>query len=327
MSGECSKFPYLFNPNTGKHSVLNPLQYATTHPVTACPSAGIIFIYECQHIKESQVNISEKFSLKGQTALVTGGAGLLGKQFTRTLGEAGANVVIADQDFIAAFDHAQQLRLSGIRAVTVKVDVTDPDAVSAMIDHTVSEFNGLDVVVNCAALDPKFDPQHMAAQSANAFENYSLQAWQASLDVNLTGVFLVCQAAARKMVQQGSGVIINISSIYGLAGPDQRIYPRVDGRQQFKPVDYPVTKSAILGLTRYLAAYYAGTQIRVNALTPGGIFNDHDDGFVANYSAKAILGRMARVDEMNGALLFLASDASSYMTGANLIVDGGYTAW
>jgi len=269
----------------------------------------------------------EKFSLEGRTALVTGGAGLLGRQFTRALGEAGANVVVADLDFKAAFEHAQVLRECSIRAIAVKVDVTDPESVEAMVKHTVLEFGSLDVLVNSAALDPKFDPQHLAEQSANAFENYPLQAWQRSLDVNLTGVFLTSQAAAREMVKQGSGVMINISSIYGLAAPDQGIYPRVDGRQQYKPVDYPVTKAGILGLTRYLAAYYAGQHIRVNALTPGGIFNQHDDDFVTQYSAKTIIGRMACEDEMNGALLFLASDASSYMTGANLVVDGGYTTW
>jgi 2-deoxy-D-gluconate 3-dehydrogenase len=271
--------------------------------------------------------VIDKFSLDGRTALVTGGAGLLGRQFTRTLGEAGARVVIADIDFDAAYEHAQDLRASRIQAVAVKVNVTDSHSVSAMVEHTLSEYERLDVLVNSAALDPKFDPQHRGEQSANAFENYALEAWQKSLDVNLTGVFQSCQAAARVMVQQGSGVIINISSIYGLAGPDQRIYPQVEGSQQFKPVDYPVTKAGILGFTRYLAAYYAGTGIRVNALSPGGIFNQHDDNFVANYSAKAILGRMAQIDEMNGAVLFLASDASSYMTGANLVVDGGYTAW
>jgi NAD(P)-dependent dehydrogenase (short-subunit alcohol dehydrogenase family) len=282
---------------------------------------------QLQVFEESLLKLIDKFSLEGNTALVTGGAGLLGKQFTRTLGEAGAKVVVADKDFAAAYAHAQELRESNIRAIAVKVDVKDPESVSALVEHTVSEYGSMDVLVNCAALDPKFDPQHIAEQSGNSFERYPLEAWQASVDVNLTGVFLTCQAAARKMEAQGSGVIINISSIYGLAGPDQRIYPQVGGQPQFKPVDYSVTKAGILGLTRYLAAYYAGTQIRVNALTPGGIYHQHDDAFTANYSAKAILGRMASEDEMNGALLFLASDASSYMTGANLIVDGGYTAW
>jgi 2-deoxy-D-gluconate 3-dehydrogenase len=273
------------------------------------------------------LTVIEKFSLEGRTALVTGGAGLLGRQFTRTLGEAGAQVVIADINFDAAYEHALELRASRIPALAVNVNVTDPDSVTAMVEHTLLEYERLDILVNSAALDPKFDPQHLGEQSANAFENYALEAWQSSMDVNLTGVFLTCQAAVRKMVIQGSGVIINISSIYGLAGPDQKIYPQVDGHQQYKPVDYPVTKAGLLGLTRYLAAYYEGRGIRVNALTPGGIFNQHDDDFVANYSARLILGRMAQADEMNGALLFLASDASAYMTGANLVVDGGYTAW
>lgn len=273
------------------------------------------------------MKVFERFSLEGRTALVTGGAGLLGRQFSRTLGEAGAKVVVADKNFDAVFTHAQDLRKSAIRALAVNVNVTDPDSISALIEHVLLEFDSLDVLVNCAALDPKFDTQHLHEQSANAFENYPLQAWQASLDVNLTGVFLTCQAAARVMAAQGSGVMINISSIYGLVAPDQGIYPQVNGQPSYKPVDYVVTKTALLGLTRYLAAYYAGTKIRVNTLTPGGVFNQHDEAFANNYSAKAVLGRMAAEDEMNAALLFLASEASSYMTGANLVVDGGYTAW
>jgi len=271
--------------------------------------------------------IMDKFSLAGRTALVTGGAGLLGRQFTQALGEAGAKVVVADLDFGQAEAHAGKLTDAGIDALPVQVNVTDPASVSGMVASAVNHFGSLDVIVNSAALDPKFDPENVDAQSGNAFESYPLDTWKKAIDVNLTGMFLTCQAAARQMVGQKYGKIINICSTYGLVGPDQRLYERPDGPRQYKPVYYTVSKAGVLGLTKYLATYYAGTEIRVNALTPGGVYNQHDETFLKAYSSRTVIGRMAHQDEMSGAIVFLASEASSYMTGANLVVDGGWTAW
>ncbi len=273
--------------------------------------------------------IQEKFDLTGRVAVVTGGAGLLGTEFCRTLAEAGAAVVVADIDGDAARRVAQALTGSGYRAAGLALDVTRIESTRSLVAETLSRFGRLDILVNSAALDPKFDPEALAKGiTPGRFEDYPLDQWEAALRVNLTGVFLVTQACVQPMLERGKkGSIINICSTYGLNGPDQRIYVKDGKRVAYKPVYYTVTKAGVLGFTKYLAAYYAGTEIRVNALTPGGVFNDHNETFVANYSAKTILGRMARRDEMNGALLFLASDASSYMTGANLIVDGGWTAW
>ena len=272
-------------------------------------------------------NVLDKFNLKGNTVLVTGGGGLLGRQFALALAQAGADVMLADLAYEAAADQAEVIRAEGLSAEALAVDVVDPDSTRAMVEQTLARFGRLDVLINSAALDPKFDPQHQSEQIANAFETYSLEAWRKALDVNLTGMFLASQAAVQPMLAQGKGVIINICSTYGINGPDQRIYIRPDGTRSYKPVYYSVTKAGVLGFTRYLAAYYAGKNIRVNALTPGGVYNEHDEVFVKAYSAKTILGRMANIDEMSAAMLFLASDASSYMTGANLIVDGGWTAW
>jgi NAD(P)-dependent dehydrogenase (short-subunit alcohol dehydrogenase family) len=275
------------------------------------------------------VEIFEKFSLAGRVAIVTGGPGLLGKEFCKTLAEAGAAVVVADINGEAADAAATTLTEAGNQALGVQVDVTNPESVQAMVNKALQVYGRLDILVNSAALDPKFDPQALAAHTTplGSFEDYPVDSWRQALDVNLTGLFLCCQAAVRPMLSQGKGVLINICSMYGLVGPDQRLYQR-DGKQtSYKPVYYSVTKAGVLGLTNYLATYYAGKNIRANALTPGGIYNGHDEIFLKAYSARAVLGRMANKDEMNGALLFLASDASSYMTGANLVVDGGWTAW
>jgi NAD(P)-dependent dehydrogenase (short-subunit alcohol dehydrogenase family) len=270
--------------------------------------------------------LNTKFRLDGQTALVTGGAGLLGKEFTHTLAEAGANVVVADLNQTAANRVADALKDEGFSACGVGVDVTSSESTTAMVEAALQAFGRLDILVCSAAMDPKFEPQH-EGQHGNTFEDYPLEAWKDALDVNLTGLFLCAQAAVRPMLVQDHGVIINICSTYGLVGPDQRIYQREGRPPQYKPVFYSVTKAGVLGLTRYLATYYAGKNIRANALTPGGVYNNHDEEFLKSYSARTVMGRMARKDEMNGALLFLASDASSYMTGSNLVVDGGWTAW
>jgi len=280
-------------------------------------------------------HILNKFSLAGRTAVVTGGAGLLGTEFCRTLAEADAQVVIADIDFDAARALSEGLKESGFPAAAVQLNTADPESVQHMVSSTLEQFGTLDILVNSAALDPKFDPQHNLSVDGepskeaiqSSFEAFPLEAWKAALETNLTGVYLCCQSAVNPMLTQGNGVIINISSIYGISAPDQRIYEHPQNPPQYKPAYYPVTKAGILGFTRYLSAYYAGKNIRVNALTPGGVFNKHDQHFMQAYSARSILGRMAEKDEMNGALLFLASDASSYMTGANLVVDGGWTAW
>ena len=278
-------------------------------------------------------DIMQKFNLTGKVAIVTGGPGLLGREFCRTLAEAGAAVAVADIDADGVNAVATHLIESGYHALGVATDVTQPESVHALVQETLSTFGRLDILVNSAALDPKFDPEaieQMAKHGAvsGAFENYPLDSWKAALDVNLTGMFLCCQAAVAPMLAQGKkGSIINICSTYGLVAPDQRIYQRDGIQSSYKPVYYSVTKAGVLGLTRYLSAYYAGTEIRINALTPGGVFNNHDEVFLKAYTARTVMGRMANKDEMNGALLYLASDASSYMTGSNLVVDGGWTAW
>jgi 2-deoxy-D-gluconate 3-dehydrogenase len=235
-------------------------------------------------------------------------------------------VVVADLDGEVAAQLAESLSRDGCQALGVHTDVTEAGSVHQAVDSALSEFKRLDILVNCAALDPKFDLQSKRPHSGS-FEDYPLELWQQALDVNLTGAMLACQTAVKPMLAQGSGVIINIASMYGLTAPDQRLYQRQGQPPQYKPAYYTVTKAGILGLTKYLAAYYAGMHIRVNALSPGGVYNDHDDEFVQAYAARTVLGRMAERDEMNAALLFLASDASKYMTGANLVVDGGWTTW
>ncbi len=227
------------------------------------------------------------FDLSGRVAILTGGAGMLARQYTKTLLEAGATVVAADLSESQASQAAQAAVAElGGQAIGWGVDVSSKDDVQRMIDTVRQKFGRIDILINNAAIDPKFDAG-VAAKQSNSFEDYPVELWQQSLDVNLTGAFLCCQSAGKVMREQGRGVIVNICSTYGLVAPDQRLYQRDGEKEQtlFKPASYAVTKAGISHLTRYLAAYWGGSGIRVNTLTPGGVFNAQDDEFVVKYSA------------------------------------------
>ena len=270
----------------------------------------------------------DQFDISGERALVTGGAGLLGQVFAGALRDGGAAVTLVDNDEKALDVALDRMQSSGGKSIDAAIcDITDEDAVGATIE-SLAQQEPISILINAAAVNPKFEPDETGVvRNAGAFTEYSLTNWRRSMDVNLTGTFLVSRAVCRDMERRGKGAIVNIASHYGLIGPDQRIYCDENNTQNFfKPVDYSTTKAGILGFTKALAAYYRDTKIRVNALTPGGAYNDHDDRFVQNYAARTILGRMAEADEYRGAILFLCSDASSYMTGSNLVMDGGWTA-
>ncbi|MEM6783442.1 MAG: SDR family oxidoreductase [Bacteroidota bacterium] len=264
------------------------------------------------------------FDVDGRVVIITGGAGLIGRAYARALSEAGAHPVIADLDIESA--QAVAASVDGAEAFAIQVDVTDPSSTMAMAETCQSRFGRIDALVNNAAIDPKMDKAN-AGQHLVTFENYPVDAFRLSLDVGVTGAFLCTQAGVPAMRDAGRGVIINVASTYGMAGPDQRLYINADGTRSIKPVAYSVSKSAMFGFTKYLAAYFADSGLRANTLTLGGVFNDHDDGFTARYEARTPLGRMARQDEYVGTLLYLVSDASAYMTGANVVIDGGWTAW
>ncbi len=266
----------------------------------------------------------ELFRLNGKTAIVTGALGLIGKEHCKALSEAGANVIAADLDVNECRKFASSLQTESIGCY---LDVTNPDSIKNLRDEALAKFNHIDILVNNAAINDMFE-NPKAASEQSKFENYPLELWQKSIDVNLTGVFLCSQIIGSEMAKQKSGSIINIASTYGITAPDQSLYKKEDGTQSFyKPPAYSATKGAVIMFTKYLASYWGNCGLRVNTLSPGGVENSQDDFFILKYSAKTPLGRMARPTDYKGALIFLASDASSYMTGANLIIDGGWTCW
>lgn len=266
----------------------------------------------------------ESFSLRDKVAVVTGALGLLGKQHCYALSEAGANVIVGDlvQEKCGIFAESLPTDSRGI-----KLDVTDPASISRLRDQVMKKYGRMDVLVNNAAINDMLESPKALLEKSK-FENYPLELWQKSIDVNLTGVFLCCQIIGAIMVEQGSGSIINVASTYGVVAPNQSLYRDQNDQQLFfKPPAYSATKGALIALTKYLAAYWGSDGVRVNTLTPGGVENNQDEFFVKKYSKRTPLKRMAKPTDYKGALIFLASDASAYMTGANLVVDGGWTAW
>lgn len=265
------------------------------------------------------------FELGGRVAVVTGGAGILGSRSTAALADHGAQVAVVDLDGDAAVAHAAALAGDyGVTTIGVACDVSDPASVAAMVAHVESELGPIAILHNNAATKGS-DLEKMFASVAD----YELTTWREIMAVNLDGLFLVSQAIGTGMAERGVGSIIHTSSIYGLMGPDQRIYEGSEylGRPINSPPVYSASKGGVVGLTRYLATYWASAGVRVNAITPGGIASGQNDEFRARYSARIPLGRMAEAEEVAAGVLFLASDAASYVTGQDLHVDGGLSAW
>jgi|WetSurMetagenome_2_1015567.scaffolds.fasta_scaffold28075_2 NAD(P)-dependent dehydrogenase (short-subunit alcohol dehydrogenase family) len=270
------------------------------------------------------MNALNIFSLKGKTAIITGGAGLIGKMQCKALSDFEASVVVCDIDIEKSEIIANNLNADSF---AIQLDVESEKSITKAKNAVLSKTGRIDILINNAAVNDVF-ANDTSALEQSMFENYPLELWIKSLNVNLTGTFLCCKIFGTEMANQNKGSIINVASTYGMVGPDQSIYVDENGEQKFfKSPSYPAGKGAIINFTRYLAAYWGNKGIRVNTLSPGGIINGQDEYFIKNYSKKTILGKMANPEDYVGAVIFLSSDASSYMTGANLVVDGGWTAW
>jgi NAD(P)-dependent dehydrogenase (short-subunit alcohol dehydrogenase family) len=270
--------------------------------------------------------VTNLFDLKGRVAIVTGGAGLLGYQHGSILAAAGSHVVLLDLGSANPKLRAEQLTADhGPECLGLAVDITSETSLLEARDAIIAKFGRVDILINNAANNPKVEDQK-PGQPWSRLENFPLETWNADIAVGLTGAFLCSRIFGQEMVKRNAGVILNVASDLGVIAPDQRLYRKEgvrEDQQPVKPVTYSVVKTALIGLTRYLSTYWTANNIRVNAISPGGVFADQPDEFTAKLHQLIPMGRMAHKDEYQGAILFLCSDASSYMTGQNLIVDGG----
>jgi NAD(P)-dependent dehydrogenase (short-subunit alcohol dehydrogenase family) len=274
-------------------------------------------------------SIDQLFCVKDRVAVITGGAGLLGAKHAEILAEAGAVPVLID---LAAADPVARAKTIseayGVRVLGLTGDIADLAQVERMRDEILHRFGRIDILINNAANNPKMENRE--GKNFSRLENFPLELWEADLRVGLRGAFLCSRVFGDVMAKRGKGVILNIASDLAVIAPDQRLY-RQDGRTEFdqpvKPVTYSVVKAGLVGLTRYLATYWHESGVRANAISPGGIYNGQPEEFVQRLSKLIPLGRMADKDEYKGAVLFLCSDASSYITGINLVADGGRSCW
>lgn len=274
-------------------------------------------------------NVENLFRLDGRVAVITGGAGLLGYQHAVTIAELGGLPVLLDINAEGLAANVARLAAeSGCEALPLVVDITDLKALQEACAAILERHGKIDILINNAARNPKVESSD--GKDFSRLENFPWEQWQLDLDVGLGGAFNCAKVFGSRMAAQGGGVIVNIASDLGVIAPDQRLY-RVDGKaaeeQPVKPVTYSVVKHGLIGLTKYLATYWCEQGVRCNALSPGGVYAGQNEVFLGKLSQLIPLGRMARVDEYRGALAFLCSDASSYMNGANLVVDGGRSTW
>lgn len=282
-------------------------------------------------LPELESSVQKQLSLEGKVVVITGGAGFLGKHFAAAVSEMGGKAVLLDLNDSFLQEARDELAGVGVDTVGHSLDITEPLLVSKTIDQIVKDLGSVDVLINSAAFAMK-NFQESKGDFFAPFEEYEVDLWKASVDVTLTGTFLVTQAVGRCMKQQQKGSIINIASDVAVISPDHRIY-EPESRFDYEgvpfntPISYPVAKAGILSFTRYLATYWAKDGIRVNSISPAGVFRGHEPKFVEQLAYRIPLGRMAFPQELKGPVVFLASEASSFITGTNLVVDGGRTIW
>ncbi len=274
-------------------------------------------------------NVKNLFDLNGRVAVITGGTGLLGQQHAEAIARAGGIPVLADIRITGIdLQSRESKERFGSQACAIQTDITDPESVKKLLAAVLEKFGRVDILINNAANNPKME--NKADVEFSRLEFFPIEQWEADLNVGLKGAFLCSQIIGSEMARRKQGVIVNVASDLAVIAPDQRLYRKPglpEDKQPVKPVTYSVVKTGLIGLTRYLATYWADSGIRVNAISPGGVYNNQPEEFVERLARLIPLGRMANTNEYQAAILFLCSDASSYMTGNNLVIDGGRSSW